>query len=75
MKNKSIIERIIKNEGVEELLKDQIENIFRNGTENAEILEILTYIKIYQPTIFEKYEDSILLKMGLFLALLERLLA
>ena len=66
MKNKSIIERIIKNEGVEELLKDQIENIFRNGTENAEILEILTYIKIYQPTIFEKYEDSISLKMGLF---------
>lgn len=66
MKNKTIIEKIISNENVEEILQEQIENIFRNGTENAETLEILTYIKIYQPSIFEKYEDSILLKMGLF---------
>lgn len=51
---------------VESLLQNCILDIFQNGTTDRTCLEMLSLIKLYQPDIFSKYEESILMKMGLF---------
>lgn len=63
---KSIIERIILGDKVEELLNETLDRIFFNGPNDSSDLELLTYIKIYHPSLFAKYEESILITMGLF---------
>lgn len=63
----NLIENIIFNKiDVEELLKTTIDHIFYSGPNDMEDLEKLTYIKMYHPALFEKYEKSILYTMGLF---------
>lgn len=63
----NLIENIILNNvDVEELLKSTIDHIYYSGPNDMDDLEKLTYIKIYYPTLFEKYEKSILYTMGLF---------
>lgn len=63
----NLIEKIISNNiDIEELLKSKIDHIFCYGPDDSEDLETLTLIKIYYPSLFEKYEKSILLTMGLF---------
>lgn len=48
------------------LIEKCIDDIFINGSINLSTLEILSYIKIFDSELFAKYENSILLKMGLF---------
>ena len=52
---------------VESLLQNCILDIFQNGTTDRTCLEMLSLIKLYQPDIFSKYEESILMKMGLII--------
>lgn len=52
--------------GVETLMQNCIRDLFQNGTTDRGCLEILSFIKLFQPDIFSKYEESILMKMGLF---------
>ena len=62
----NIILNIKKGINVENLLQDCIRDLFQNGTTDRICLEILSLIKLYQPEIFSKHEESILMKMGLF---------
>ena len=64
MKNK--IEKIIAGEETESIINEIIDRIFAYGPSDPTDLELLTYIKIYQPEVFIKYEKSILITMGLF---------
>lgn len=50
----------------EDLIKKYMDDLFKNGSVSYSTLEVLSYIKIFDPELFSKYEDSILLKMGLF---------
>ena len=52
--------------GVETLIQNCIRDLFQNGTTDRGCLEILSFIKLFQPDIFSKYEESILMNMGLF---------
>lgn len=63
---KSVIERIITGDKVEEMLNETLDRVFTYGPVDPSDLEMLTYAKIYQPTLFAKYEKSILITMGLF---------
>ena len=63
---KSVIERIITGDNVEEILKETLDHVFTYGPVDPSDLEILTYTKIYQPALFAKHEKSILITMGLF---------
>ena len=40
--------------------------IFQNGPEDTLVLEILSYIKLFQPSFFENFECEIIETMGLF---------
>lgn len=61
----NIIKKIISNENVEEILKLTIESIYKNGPTSTTDLEILCYIKIFNPELFKLYEHQILKFMGL----------
>lgn len=63
---KKIIERIISGVNVEVILYEIIDRLFAYGPSDPSDLELLTYIKIYQPELFCKHEKSILMTMGLF---------
>lgn len=63
---KSIIERIISGDKVDELLSETLDHIFTYGPIDPSDLELLTYVKIYQPALFTEYEKSVLMTMGLF---------
>ena len=45
----NIIKKIVSNENVEEILKLTIESIYKNGPTSTTDLEILCYIKIFNP--------------------------
>ena len=62
----NLIESIKLKENNKELIEKCINDIFTNGSINLSTLEILSYIKIFDDELFNEYEDSILLKMGLF---------
>lgn len=63
---KNLIEKIICGNEVEKIINETMDRIFSHGPVDPSDLEALTYIKIYQPKLFEKYEKSILMTMGLF---------
>ena len=62
----NIIKKIVSNENVEEIFKLTIESIYKNGPTSTTDLEILCYIKIFYPELFELYEHQILKLMGLY---------
>ena len=64
----NMLKKIIESNDIEigQLIEQFMTEIFENGAINTNSIESLTYIKIFHPCIFEKYEESILLKMGLF---------
>ena len=62
----NLIETIKLKQNNKELIEKCIDDIFTNGSVNLSTLEILSYMKIFDPELFSKYENSILLKMGLF---------
>ena len=70
---KSVIEKIIDGDGVEIILSEITNRIFAHGPSDATDLELLTYIKIYQPELFKTQEKSRLMMMGLFFKNLETL--
>lgn len=61
-----IFDIINHNIDVENILVDIINNIHRNGPKSLSEFEILTYIKIFHTSIFEKYEQKLLFTIGLF---------
>ena len=63
---KNTIKNIIAGENVELILQEIINRLFAYGPTDPVDLEHLTYVKIYHPALFEKYEKSILMTMGLF---------
>jgi Superfamily II helicase len=62
----NLIYSIKNEENIENILKDCIEYLYKNGTTDRSCLEKLSYIKLYHPLFFQKYESSVLIKMGLF---------
>ena len=62
----NLIDKIKNKQNNEILIKKCIRDIFFNGSINLSTLEILSYIKIFDAELFKNYENSILLKMGLF---------
>lgn len=68
---KSVIERIISDEGAADILNETLDRMFTYGPIDPSDLEVLTYVKIYQPELFAKHEKSILMTMGLFFKKIE----
>lgn len=63
---KNVFKLLETEENVEKLLQKGIAELFIQGGVNATILEVLTHIKIRYPEIFKKYEQQILVRLGLF---------
>ena len=63
---KKYIDRIMDDIQCEIFLKESISDLFKNGAVDITQLELLSAIKLNQPQIFAKYENQILVKMGLF---------
>ena len=63
---RKIFEKIQDIDECRKLLIGCINNLFLNGSVDTTQLEILTNIRISQPDLFAKYENQILVKMGLF---------
>lgn len=61
-----ILKQIINKNNIEELLVNILDNIYINGPTNRSDLEILSFIKFFHPDIFEKYENEVVMIMGLF---------
>lgn len=62
----NIIARIRKGEDLDQIIDYVQSEIYKNGPNNAVVLEILSYFKLFQPAYFEKYEQDIIEMMGLF---------
>lgn len=62
----NILMQIINKENIEDLLKSILDNIYVNGPTNRSDLEILSFIKFFHPDIFNKYENEVVMLMGLF---------
>lgn len=61
-----LISRIKNGEDVESYLKGILDSLHSNGPIDYGDLEILSYIKLYQPDLFIDYEKTILSLMGLY---------
>ena len=61
----NLIKRIKNNEDITEVIKLIINDFYLNGPIKGCYLEILSYIKLYQPNALEPYEEDILCMMGL----------
>lgn len=62
----NIIKKIRDGKQLEEIALFARNCIFRDGPKDALVLEILSYLKLFQPTFFEKFEDELIETMGLF---------
>lgn len=62
----NIIARIRNGEDLDQIINYVQSEIYRNGPNNAVSLEILSYLKLFQPKYFEKFEQDIIEIMGLF---------
>lgn len=61
-----ILKQIINKENIEKLLTSVLDNIYINGPTNRSDLETLSFIKFFHPDIFKKYENDVVMIMGLF---------
>ena len=66
IKSGNIIKKIRDGKQLEEIALFARNCIFRDGPKDTLILEILSYLKLFQPTFFEKFEDELIETMGLF---------
>ena len=66
IKSGNIIKKIRDGKQLEEIALFARNCIFRDGPKDALVLEILSYLKLFQPTFFEKFEDELIETMGLF---------
>jgi hypothetical protein len=51
---------------LEEHLAYARERLFKEGSVNISVLEILSYLKLFQPNFFAEHEDDVVQMMGLF---------
>jgi len=61
-----LIKKIIIGQELDEIFSYVENNIFQKGPISTTDMEILCYLKLYQPKIFEKHENTILNYMSLF---------
>ena len=61
-----ILKKIINNDNIEDIIKQVLDNIYINGPINRTDLEILSFVKFFHPNIFKKYEEEVIIQMGLF---------
>lgn len=66
IKSGNIIKKIRDGKQLEEIALFARNCIFRDGPKDTLVLEILSYLKLFQPTFFEKFEDELIETMGLF---------
>lgn len=62
----NVIKRIRDGKDLEEIAAYARKQNFQNGPKDTLILEILSYLKLFQPTFFEKFECELIETMGLF---------
>lgn len=62
----NLIRKIINKEKISEIFSYAVDNIYKKGPVEISDLEILTYIKIYHPELFEKKLDEVINFMGIF---------
>lgn len=66
MKKSDDLEKIINGEDLEIIIDECISSIYSNGAKDIYLIEKLSYFKFYQPEFFKKYEQTVLMQMGLF---------
>lgn len=62
----NLIKQIRDGKNLVEISEYARNQIFQNGPEDTLVLEILSYIKLFQPSFFENFECEIIETMGLF---------
>ena len=62
----NVIKRIRDGSDLKEIAAYAREQIFQNGPKDTLVLEILSYLKLFQPAFFEEFESDIIELMGLF---------
>lgn len=62
----NLIEKIMNNEDIEDIIEYVKNRIYINGPIDTTDMEILSYLKMYHPKKFAKYEGDILERMGVF---------
>ena len=63
---KDMIKKIMAGEEIEEAFKYVLQELYKNGPVSTTVMEILSYLCLYQAGRFSVYEDQILQYMGLF---------
>ncbi len=66
MKKLHDLDKIIRGIDLDSIIEECINAIYANGTSDISVIEKISYFKFYQPEFFKKYEQTILMKMGLF---------
>lgn len=62
----NVLKKIISKENIDDIIETVINNIYENGPIDSNYLEILSFIKFFHKDIFKKYEEEIIILMGLF---------
>lgn len=62
----NVIARIRRGEDLDQIINYAKDEIYKNGPNNAVVLEIISYFKLFQPEYFKKFEQDIIETMGLF---------
>lgn len=64
--NGNLIKKIRDGKDLEKIAIYARTQIFKNGPKDTVVLEILSYLKLFQPTFFESFESDLIETMGLF---------
>lgn len=62
----NLIKKIRDGKDICEIVAYARNQIFQNGPKDTVVLEILSYLKLFQPTFFEEFECELIETMGLF---------
>lgn len=63
---KNLISNIIESKNINDVFSYVLENLYKNGPVSTSDMEILSYLKLYNPEEFEVYQDRVLNYMGVF---------
>ena len=66
MKKTHDLNKIINEIDLDSIIEKCISDLYANGSSDVEVIEKISYFKFYQPEFFKKYEQTVLIKMGLF---------
>lgn len=61
-----IIKKILLGEDIDSIFEFVLDSLFKNGPISVTDMEILSYLRLYQPEKFDVYKNSILNYMGVF---------